>query len=559
MAYVDPNAKTGPLRRPVAVQGRARKLAINPSTGQVEDDGGRAVADVSEGEARDLAAAGRAGDWPAPAKAPPGDPADELTRRLEAAFDKDEAARKAMTDESWRTLSARRQLPASYGTADEAARAGAGAAREAGDRYSQATQLPGGKWVSGGQADVERALAGSDNAADQMAFIKATMPQLYGRAVYGPNGPQGGQAPDQQLMASLLGQAQGAAQGVFEGDTKRGVAGVQEYEQKFTKPEENKNRLATQELQNKGLMEREKEVTGREITKAEMQDKTARDTVGLQMAARDIQEGKNLDLVRARNKDFNEVRGEGEQTYRDSKKPGAADAGPRIHITKGADGQPVAVVGGDGRPAKKAGPAALDSAGEKKVADFIARWTGEGLQQGQQMAKYSLDAFLDDVAANPEVLNSPSFQKAFREKGVGGTAAGEVQRQIAKEFLFRNKDLSTNDFITDQDEFGGFRVTKDDYGTLSVVGPGGASVYRNVPLMTRNPNAGQRADGSLLGNALRKARDTTGAIFQGYADELRGVKPMVPTMRTTTANQIKGRLRTMGRLMQMGLPQGGGQ
>lgn len=177
------------------------------------------------------------------------DPGDDEKKRQAAAARAFEA-----------TIAPRRRVAGASDTEAEAVRAArAGAAP--GQKYVGTTEV-GGKFVSSGDEQAAlRALVGSDNAADQLEFAKRAMPQMYSAARYGPNGPQGGQAPNERAMQALLGQSQQAAQGLFAGDTDRSKAAVAEFEQTVGMPQRDAAAMERAKLQ--GETELQKAQVGR--------------------------------------------------------------------------------------------------------------------------------------------------------------------------------------------------------------------------------------------------------------------------------------------------------
>jgi hypothetical protein len=549
--YYDPQADgRQPARPPVRVQGRARRVRIDAG-GKVKDEQGREVApdQLSEDEKRDLAAGGSWSGAPAQGGRP-ADPVAEAGYRMLEDFAREEEAKEARQNESWRTLTRGRQAAGVFGSRAEA---------EAADAREAATNDPVGgvRWGAGvrqvgdrfavGEAAYDRALAGSDNAADQLAFVRRTMPQLYNRAVYGPHGPQGGQAPDQQLMASLMGQAQQAAQGIFQGDTARGAAGVQEYGEKVTKPAERElqageARLAREHQARQGDLGRQHD---REMAQlqASLARKASNRTAVNQAVARALEQGKDVNTAIAMGQATNEAIAAGDNLYDAARGQGAAPVrvdtpAPQLVMERRPDGslvqpeQPAAgapggpAAGAPGGPAAGApgGPAAEALKRARDIEALSQRLGFAPAAAGGKPGTFNVNVLAEALSQNPSLASDPAVV-AMLARGGGGKTPQQIREAILGAWRRRAADLLQAEDSYDRPvrrvTLGGLTYDKTDNDrTTRVVMPGGRVVATSkapfgavsrwisgesspLPFFSRESRVRSRGEASALGDLLR--------------------------------------------------------
>jgi hypothetical protein len=430
MAWENFGASGQLARRPVAVQGRARQLRINPQTGGVEDEQGRAVADLSQDEATQLAFGG-GGEAPKPA-APA--PSADFTPSLAPA----------------------RERQKEFATDREALASGA----------SMASQLPSGKWVAGGEEAMDRALGGSANTMDQLAFIRRTMPQLYNRAM----GMNGGMAPvaNEQLMRQIRGDAEQAAAKIFEGDTQRSQVGLGEFTQAVRGREQDQLSRDNARLQADTQLELSR-MAGKSALK------TSQAQAAAQIAASPMTPEQKRAALQMQGEAFRDV----ESAYR-GQQPGQA-GGPRVRLESGADGLPVAVTG-PGGPARSGDSA--KSLSDATAAAKFARQFGflPPEQPGQPEGKFDVDALTLELAKNPALANDPTVHEALR-KGSGGMSAQGAREVMFKKFARLANEMQQTGPIRGAD-YGGLKFHRDvSQGTDAVVGPDGRLLYqKNFPV-----------------------------------------------------------------------------
>jgi hypothetical protein len=349
---------------------KAGRTRIDPNTGQVVDAAGRPVSAVTEQDAIRLVM----GDAPpvrvqpgAPAGPSPAEQAFEATiapkRRIQGAFDTEaealkDARRNAPSDQKW------------FGTTEV-----------------------GGKFVTSGDEQAAlRALGGSANAGDQLEFIKRAMPQLWSRAAYGPQGPQGGQAPNEALMRALGEQAGAAAAGVAAGDAAQAKAGVLEYEQKVGNPQ-----------RDAAAMDRTKLTTDAQMQQAILNAKTSAKLPLLQ---------KQAELVGRDDLTAGQI-----QAKQDAYTASLADLERTLNGQRGAPPGMIPVQpGGDGGvmvdPGGNRGPQ-LGRLKQENEASAFLKSIGVNPDGTVGPAGMNLDTLLSEAERNPAVAQSAAVRAAF--------------------------------------------------------------------------------------------------------------------------------------------------